>query len=99
MVFLRRHLSCSVYCFQYTINNTFCDRGENGVSLLGITGYVIVQVDGKYVMLEMMLSAAPFGDVKHTGDAILCTSKHELVGSGVGKYEAYYSCRQGDCEG
>ena len=38
-------------------------------------------------MLEMLLSAAPFGDVKHTSDAILRTSKHELVGYGVGKYE------------
>jgi hypothetical protein len=23
------------------------DRGENGISLLGITGYVIIEVDGK----------------------------------------------------
>jgi hypothetical protein len=42
-------------------------------------------------MLEMLLSAAPFGDVKHTGDAILRTSKHELVGYGVGKYESYFT--------
>ena len=32
-------------------------RGENGISLLGITCYAIVQVDGKYVMLEMLLGA------------------------------------------
>ena len=42
-------------------------------------------------MLEMLLSGAPFGDVKHTGDAILRTSKHELVGYGVGKYESYFT--------
>ena len=72
-----------------------CGRGENGISLLGITGYVIVQVDGKYVMLQMLLGAAPFGDVKHTGDAILCDSKHELVGYGVGKYESYFTPASG----
>ena len=37
------------------------------------------------------MGAAPFGDVKHTGDAILCASKHELVGYGVGKYESYFT--------
>ena len=42
-------------------------------------------------MLEMLLGAAPFGDVKQTGDAILCASKHELVGYGVGKYESYFT--------
>ena len=42
-------------------------------------------------MLEMLLGAAPFGDVKHTDDAILCASKHELVGYGVGKYESYFT--------
>ena len=42
-------------------------------------------------MLEMLLGAAPFRDVKHTGDAILCASKHELVGYGVGKYESYFT--------
>jgi hypothetical protein len=42
-------------------------------------------------MLEMLLGAAPFGDVKHTGDATLCASKHELVGYGVGKYESYFT--------
>jgi hypothetical protein len=45
------------------------DRGENGISLLGITGYDIIEVDGKYVMVEMLLSAVPFGDVKHTGNS------------------------------
>ena len=39
----------------------------------------------------MLLGAAPFGDVKHTGDATLCASKHELVGYGVGKYESYFT--------
>jgi hypothetical protein len=33
------------------------DRGENGISLLGITGYAIIEVDGKYVMVEMLLGA------------------------------------------
>lgn len=42
-------------------------------------------------MFQMLLGAAPFGDVKHTGDAILCASKHELVGYGVGKYESYFT--------
>ena len=42
-------------------------------------------------MLEMLLGAAPFGDVKHTGDVILRTNKHELVGYGVGKYESYFT--------
>jgi hypothetical protein len=51
------------------------DRGENGISLLGITGYVIIEGDGKYVMVEMILCAVPFGDVKHTGDAILRARK------------------------
>ena len=72
MVFVCTELSLAVYSssilFQYTISNTFCGRDENGISLLGITGYAIIQVDGKYVMLEMLLSAAPFGDVKHTGE-------------------------------
>ena len=27
-------------------------------------GYTIIQVDGKHVMVEMLLSAAPFGDVQ-----------------------------------
>ena len=29
--------------------------------------------------------------MKHTGDAILCGSKHEFVGYGVGKYESYFT--------
>jgi hypothetical protein len=33
------------------------DRGENGISLIDI----IIEVDGKYVMVEMLLSAVPFG--------------------------------------
>jgi hypothetical protein len=51
------------------------DRGENCISLLGITGYVIIVVDGKYVMVEMLLSAVPFGDVKRTVDDILRARK------------------------
>jgi hypothetical protein len=34
-------------------------------------------------MVEMLLSAVPFGDVKHTGDAILRGSKQLLAGYGV----------------
>ena len=49
--------------------------------------------DGAYslpcveVMVEMLLSAVPFGDVKHTGDTILRASKQLLAGYGVGQYE------------
>ena len=67
------------------------DRGENGISLLGITGYAIIEVDGKYVMVEMLLGAVPFGDVKHTGDAILRASKQQLAGYGVGQYECSFT--------
>ena len=42
-------------------------------------------------MFEMLLSAAPFGNVKHTDDAILRTYKHELVGYGVGTYDSYFT--------
>ncbi len=38
-------------------------------------------------MVEILLSAVPFGDVKHTGDAILRGSKQELTRYGVGQYE------------
>jgi hypothetical protein len=65
------------------------DRGENGISLLGITGYAIIEVDGKYVMVEMLLSALPFGDVNHTG--VLRASKQELAGYGVGQYECSFT--------
>jgi hypothetical protein len=36
-------------------------------------------------MVEMLLSAVPFGE--HTDDVILRASKQELSGYGVGKYE------------
>ena len=36
------------------------DRGENGIFLLGIIGYAIIEVDGKYVMVEILLSVVPF---------------------------------------
>jgi hypothetical protein len=42
-------------------------------------------------MIEMLLGAAPFGDVKHTGDTIICDNKHELVGYGIVKYESYFT--------
>jgi hypothetical protein len=35
-------------------------------------------------MVEMLLSAVLFGDVKDTGDVILRGSKQQLVGYGVG---------------
>ena len=38
-------------------------------------------------MVEMLLSAVPFGDVNHTGDAILGSRKQQLAGYGVGQYE------------
>ena len=38
-------------------------------------------------MVEMLLSAVPFGDVKHTGDTILRGSKKLLTGYGVGQYK------------
>ena len=63
------------------------DRGENGTSLLGITGYVIIEVDGNYVMVEMLLSAVPIADVQHTGVVILRASQHQLTGYGVCQYE------------
>ena len=42
-------------------------------------------------MVEMLLSAVPFGDVKHTVDAILRASKQQLVGYGVGQYECSFT--------
>jgi hypothetical protein len=35
----------------------------------------------------MLLSAVPFGDVKHTGDTILRASQQLLAGYGFGQYE------------
>ena len=74
----------STVCFvqvrtQYVWHIQLSDRGQNGISLLGITGYLIIEVDGKYVM-EMLLSAVPFGDVKHTGDDILRASSSNSLG-------------------
>ena len=60
------------------------NRGKNGISVLGITGYAIMKMDGKYVMVEILLSTVPFGDVNHTDDVILCGSKQQLGGYGVG---------------
>jgi hypothetical protein len=37
--------------------------------------------------LNELLSAVPFGNMKHTDDAIPRGSKQQLVGSGVGQYE------------
>ena len=42
-------------------------------------------------MVEMLLSAVPFGDVKHTGDTILRASKQLLAGYGVGQYECSFT--------
>ena len=66
-------------------------RGGNGISLLGITYYAIVDIDGKYVMVEMLLSAAPFGDVSHTRENILRVSKQHFARYGVGEYESAIS--------
>ena len=38
-------------------------------------------------MVEMLVSAVPFGDVKHTVDAILRPSKQQLALYRVGQYE------------
>jgi hypothetical protein len=38
-------------------------------------------------MVDMLLSAVPFGNVKHTADAILRASKQQLTGYGIGQYE------------
>jgi hypothetical protein len=39
------------------------DKGENDISLLGLTGYVILEVISNYVMrVEILISV---GDVKH----------------------------------
>jgi len=40
-------------------------------------------------MVEMLLSAVPFGE--HTGDAILRASKQQLAGYGVGQYECSFT--------
>ena len=42
-------------------------------------------------MVEMLLSAVPFGDVKHTADTILRASKQLLAGYGVGQYECSFT--------
>jgi hypothetical protein len=45
-------------------------------------------------MVEMLLCAVSFGDVKHTGDAILRASKQQLAGPpryGVGQYECSFT--------
>ncbi len=52
---------------------------------------MIIEVDGKYVMVEILWSAVPFGDVKHTVDDILCASKQQLTGYGVGQYECSFT--------
>ena len=47
-------------------------------------------------MVEMLLSAVPFGDVKHTGDVILRASKQQLAGYGVGQYECSFTASDND---
>ncbi len=42
-------------------------------------------------MVEMLLSAVPFGDVKHTGHTILPESKQLLSGYGVGQYKCSFT--------
>jgi hypothetical protein len=42
-------------------------------------------------MVEMLLNAVPFGDVKHTADTILRLSKQVLTGYGVGQYECSFT--------
>ena len=38
-------------------------------------------------MVEILLSAVPFGDVKDSGDTILRWNKQQLAGYGVEQYE------------
>ena len=40
-----------------------------------IQGRSPMEVSGKYVIVEMLLSVVPFADVKNTGDVILRASK------------------------
>ena len=47
-------------------------------------------------MVEMLLSAVPSGDVKHTGEAILRASKQQLAGYGVGQYECSFTASDND---
>jgi hypothetical protein len=47
-------------------------------------------------MVEMLLSAVPFRDVKHTGDTSLCTNKYQLAGYGVGQYECLFTTSGND---
>jgi hypothetical protein len=42
-------------------------------------------------MVEILLSSIPFGDVKHTDDAILRARKQQLAGYGVGQYECSFT--------
>ncbi len=42
-------------------------------------------------MVEILLSAVPFGDVKHTGDTILRARQQLLAGYGVGQYECSFT--------
>ena len=62
--------------FRIPFNSILC-------SSPGITGYAIIEVDGKYVRVEMLLSAVPFGDVKHTGDVILRAIQQQLTSMGL----------------
>lgn len=57
-------------------------RGENGISLLGITGYAIVDIDDKYVMVEI-LEAQPLLEMSRTRGRIFFESAssnlHDMV--------------------
>ena len=48
---------------KYVSHIKLYDKGENDISLLGLTGYVILEVISNYVMrVEILISV---GDVKH----------------------------------
>lgn len=58
---------------------------ENGIALLGVLLYF--WEEGSTELAEMLVRAAPFGDVAHTADAIEAATKQALASLGVGEYD------------
>jgi hypothetical protein len=56
---------------------------ENGISIFGILGYYI---NDDFEMVEVLLGAIPFSDVRHTGLNIGIATKECLSDMGIGKY-------------
>ena len=59
---------------------------ENGVALLGICGYGIVEHNNAFIMQEALLAAYPFSQEAHTGEAIEVTAKKELAKYNIGTF-------------